>query len=622
VRGLRSDAWKPEGGQAAPLVTPAGDRTLLGSALRQVSEGLRGQRIAAVVVVTDGRTQDTEPTVVDTARALAALHGEPFPVFTVGVGTTDVARDIDVVRVLGPRAARKDDQVTLTAVVSTQGFEGDVDVLLHRGDTLIRTTRTRLAPGDGPQSIPITFTPDTEGSFQYRISIPTQPDETNTDNNLARHPLTVKDQKSKLLLVAAQPTYFYRYLKNALVVDPTIQLSCMLQSADPDFHQEGNIRITHYPETRKDLFAYDVVIFADVDPGAFSPEQLKDLKAFVAQFGGGFIFVAGQLYPAEVWAGTPVEDLLPVFLAAGGGADPLATRNLREPFQPRLTEQGLAHGITRLADTEEESHAIWSAFPGCYWYAPVSRAKRGAHVLAEHPYDRDEQGPMPLLVLWRHDLGRVLYCGVDGTWRWRFWVGDVYFNRFWVQAANFVGTYRVLGSGGRVQLTTDREDYTLGDRIYVEAQVFDASYQPTSDDAIAARIEVQGAKPKPVRLVRAKGSAGMFEGSFVADHPGSGMVTLDLGSDQDSRSFTVALPQSEFRHTTLDAKTLEDIANATQGEFLRLHEISQLAERIEAAGQEITTEIQDPVFDAPLIVILFLAIACTEWWLRKRAMLS
>jgi len=396
----------------------------------------------------------------------------------------------------------------------------------------------------------------------------------------------------------------------------------MLQSADPDFHQEGNIRITHYPETRKELFAYDVVIFADVDPGTFRPEQLEDLKAFVAQFGGGFIFTAGQLYPAEVWAGTPVEEILPVALASSAGADPLAARTLREPFQLRLTEQGIAHGITRLADTEPDSRAVWDAFPGCYWYAPVARARRGAHVLAEHPYDRDEQGPMPLLALWRHDLGRTLYCGVDGTWRWRFWVGDVHFNRFWVQAANFVGTYRVLGSGGRVQLTTDREAYTLGDRVFVEAQVFDASYQPTRDDAIEARIEMQGAEPTAVRLVQAKGSTGMFEGSFVADHPGSGVATLSLGSDQDARSFTVALPQSEFRHTTMDAAALEDIAAATQGQFLRLHEIDQLADRIEAAGQEITTEIQDPVFDAPLVVLLFLAIACTEWWLRKRGMLS
>jgi uncharacterized membrane protein len=622
VRGLRREAWKLGPGETAALVTPQGERTLLGAALRQVAEGLRGHRIAAMVVVTDGRAQDTDPTAVETARGLAALHAAPFPVFTVGVGTMDERRDIQMVRVLGPNAARKDDQVTLNAVVTTQGFEGEVDVLVHREKELVATVRTRLAPAEGPQTVPITFTPATEGSFEYRVSIPVQPDETNVDNNLARHPLTVKDQKSKLLLVSAQPTYFYRYLKNALLVDQSVELSCILQSADPDFHQEGNVRITHYPETRKELFAYDVVVFADVDPGAFRAEQLDDLKAFVGQFGGGFIFVAGQLHPVDAWAGTPVEELLPVLLTGTRAADPLDTRTLREPFQVRLTEQGRGHGITRLADTEEETREVWGNFPGCYWYAPVARAKLGSLVLAEHPYDRDEQGPMPLIVVGRYDPGRTLFCGLDGTWRWRFWVGDVHFNRFWVQAANFVGTYRVLGAGGRVQLATDREAYTLGDRVVVQAQVLDDSYRPAQDDALEAKIEMQGAEPRPVRLVRSRHSPGVFEGSFQADDPGAGMVTLALGSEQDSRSFSVTLPQSEFQHTTMDVATLEGIAAATQAQFLRLHEINQLADRIEAAGQEVTTEIQDPVFDAPLIVLLFLSIVCTEWWLRKRGMLA
>jgi hypothetical protein len=114
----------------------------------------------------------------------------------------------------------------------------------------------------------------------------------------------------------------------------------------------------------------------------------------------------------------------------------------------------------------------------------------------------------------------------------------------------------------------------------------------------------------------------VFEGSFQADDPGAGVLTLALGSEQDSRSFSVTLPQSEFQHTTMDVATLEGIAAATQGQFLRLHEIDQLPDRIEAAGQEVTTEIQDPVFDAPLIVLLFLSFVCTEWWLRKRGMLA
>ena len=72
----------------------------------------------------------------------------------------------------------------------------------------------------------------------------------------------------------------------------------------------------------------------------------------------------------------------------------------------------------------------------------------------------------------------------------------------------------------------------------------------------------------------------------------------------------------------MDASTLGQIAEASRGAFLRLDELDQLGDHIQAAGREITTELQDPVYDAPLIVILFMALVCTEWWFRKRGMLA
>jgi len=574
-------------------------------------------------VISDGRTQDVDPTAVEVARKLSAIHGEPFPVFTLGVGAMHEGKDIEVVKVLAPTAARKDDRVTFNAVVTTKGFEGDVDVLLKADDKLVKTVRAHLLPADGPQTIPIIYTPETTGTFRFTVSIPAEPDELSTENNAAQHVLAVKDARTKVLFVAGQPGYFYRFLKNALIVDPSIQLSCLLQSADPDFHQEGNVRITHYPETRQELFQFDVVVFADVEPVAFRREQLDDLKAFVGQFGGGFMMVAGPAYPADAWKGTPIEELLPVVLrGAAPAADLLTTKTLKEAFRPRLTEQGRVHGITQLGDSREGSVKVWESFPGCYWYHPVARAKPGSVVIADHPYDRDERGPMPLIVVGRYDPGRTLYCALDGTWRWRFWVGDLYFNRFWVQAINYVGSYRILGNSRRIQLATDKRTYCLGERIVVQAQALDDSFHPSQAEAIEAKLEMAGAPAQPVRLLPSRQGPGIFEGSFVAAKPGSGILSVSLGAEQESLSFSVSLPETEFQHPTMDAQTLTEVAEATRGTFLRLHVIDRLPERIQAAGHEVTREVQDPVFDAPAVVIVFLGLICSEWWFRKRGMLA
>ena len=623
LRGVAAGAWRRKGDDVPVLVVPKGTRTLLGRGMREAAESLRGHRIAAMVVLSDGRTQDADPTAVEAAKRLAILHGEAFPVFTVGVGSLVESRDIEVVKILAPNAVKKDDKVTFTAVVTSKGFEGDIEVQLHRDDQLVKTETVRLRDTDGPQTVPITYTPETKGSFRFRIAFTPQPDETSTENNQAIHVLTVKDEKTKVLFVAGQPSYFYRYLKNTLLVDASVELSCLLQSADPDFHQEGNVRITHYPEGRKELFEYDVIVFHDVDPTVFDAKQMQDLRAFVGQFGGGLILVAGPFHPVGLWTGTPVEEMLPVALGEGARtADPLAGGGLKEAFQARLTEQGRRHGIARLADTQDESLELWAELPGCFWYQPVARAKPGSVVLAEHPYDRDGRGPMPLIVVGRYDPGRALFCGLDGTWRWRFWVGDALFNRFWVQAINYVGSYRILGGSRRVQLATDKRDYSVGERVVVQAQCLDETYQPAQDEALEAKVEMAGAPPRTVRLVRSRHGAAIFEGTFDVTRPGTGVVSLSLGADQDSESFSVRLPETEFRNPTMDAETLRQIAKGTQGAFVRLHEVEQLDDLIQAAGREVTTEVQDPVYDAPIVVILFLGLACTEWWFRKRGMLA
>ncbi len=623
VRGVDPKLWRRNhSAETPPLVKPQGKRTLLGAALRQVADSLRGHRIAAVVVLTDGRAHDADPDAVESARRLGAIHGEPFPVFTIGVGAIREATDLEVLRILAPSAARKDDEVVFNAVVRSRGFEGEVEVLLQQDGKLAASRTVRLEDSTEPQVVRLPYTPRKAGTFRFSIVLPPQPDEASTENNAAQHILTVKDARTRVLLVAGRPSYFYRFLRNTLLVDSSVELSCWLQSADPDFIQDGNRRITHYPEDRKELFDYDVVIFHDVDASELREAQLADLRAFVGQFGGGFIMVAGPWFPPQEWKGTPVEELLPVVLRPGGGFDDLASRMFKEPFVPRLTEAGRRHGIALLADTVQESLDAWERLPGCYWYLPIARAKPGAVVLAEHPYDRDERGPMPLIVVARYDPGRVMFCGLDGTWRWRFWVGDRHFNRFWVQAINYVGSYRILGSSRRVQVATDKRTYSLGERVVVQVQCLDEGYQPSNAESLEARVESRGGRPETIALLPSRQGRGIFEGSFAPKRPGNYTLTVASGTEQDSVAITVRLPENEFQNPTMDAQTLDRIASVTHGSFMRLHVVDRLLGRVEAAGQEITTEIQEPIFDSPLTVILFMGLACAEWWFRKRRMLS
>ena len=48
------------------------------------------------------------------------------------------------------------------------------------------------------------------------------------------------DNNIAVLFVDGYPRWDYRYLKNSLLRDHTVKVSCLLTSADPSFRQEGS----------------------------------------------------------------------------------------------------------------------------------------------------------------------------------------------------------------------------------------------------------------------------------------------------------------------------------------------------------------------------------------------
>src|SRR5947208_10010488 len=107
-------------------------------------------------------------------------------------------------------------------------------------------------------------------------------------------------------------------------------------------------------------------------------------------------------------------------------------------FPFALTRFGKGTKFLQMEVNLEESDRRWAELPRHFW-GIVGRAKPGANVLA---YFRDEASIVPanekqfaeerqvrdnaLAALQNYGLGRVLYLGVDSTWRWRYRIGDTY----------------------------------------------------------------------------------------------------------------------------------------------------------------------------------------------------
>ena len=159
-----------------------------------------------------------------------------------------------------------------------------------------------------------------------------------------------------------------------MIRDQTVDISCLLTSADPTFAQEGDRPITRFPESLEEMLDYDVVIFGDVDPRQFSDAQLQLVSDFVAKRGGGFGMIAGPRWSPAMYRGTPIESILPVNISHVATTDDDAP--ITQGFRPALTKVGSDSSIFRFfADRMANEKYIREQIQPLFWYCKGITAK-------------------------------------------------------------------------------------------------------------------------------------------------------------------------------------------------------------------------------------------------------
>ncbi|MFW6125422.1 MAG: hypothetical protein ACOC46_04670, partial [Pirellulales bacterium] len=497
---------------------PAGEQTRLGAGLRSVLNDLRGTPPSAIVLLSDGINTDGE----SLADAAAYAARKQVPLYTVAIGDPEPVRDLELHDLLVDEVVFVNDQVTFEAKLTGWGVEGQqVDVVLHEADgDLPLATRTITAGSDGQATrLRLTFRPTRVGDFDYVLEARPVPREFQLANNRVGRRISVRDEKVKVLLVESAPRWEFRYLKNLLERDTTVELHTVLQQADPEYAQEDATALPVFPVRREDVFNYDVLIFGDVDPTFLSASVLQNVADFVQEKGGGLLMIAGPRHAPLDYRDTPLETILPIEISTAS-APPLDL-TITESFQPELTPEGRASPIFRFAAEEAESLRIWRALPGLFWLFEAPNVKPAAVVLATHPSRTGSDGKLPVFVMQFVGAGKCMFHATDDTWRWRYRVGDAFFARFWVQAIRFLSRSKLLGKDRGAELTADRREYRRGEPVNLRVRFTDESLVPLADDGVTVVLERQGHESRRVALERVPTARSIFEGIFTQAAEGS-----------------------------------------------------------------------------------------------------
>jgi uncharacterized membrane protein len=594
-----------------------GVRTQLGPALEAARQELTGVPLSGLVLVSDGADNSTG-SLTDAVMSLGARH---VPVFTVGVGRERFTKDIEVSRVEAPRNVLKGSSLVVDVMVSQRGYTGDkVQLIVEDGGQIVSTQSVTLS-GDG-EAIPIRVrVPTSEaGARVLTFRIPPQPGEMVAQNNTQQAIVNVSDRREKILYIEGEPRSEMRFLRAAVRDDKNLQIVTLQRMAKDQFRRfsvdDSLDLVTGFPKTRDELFSYKGIILGSIEASYFTGDQLRMLADFVSERGGGLLALGGRRALGEGgFAGTPVAEVLPVDF--GGGPNDKA--GYLNELKVDVTVPGSMHAATQIAEAESTSAKRWKTMPPVTSVNRVGRARPGATVLLTGtPTKGGEQ--QIVLAYQRYGRGKAIVFPVQDSWLWQMLndVEDVTFESYWRQLLRWL----VSDVPSRVMVAAAGDQSAPGDPVELNAEISDRTFLKVNNAAAVARVTSPSGNVSEMPLEWSVTRDGQYKATFTPSEKGLYRVDVRARMGTDSIVSDPAYVASgdlstEYFGAEMRAPLLKRIADETGGRFYTGDEVAQLAKDIVFTDAGNTVVDRKDLWDMPIVFLLILVLATSEWGYRK-----
>ena len=624
-RRERKDPHPDSGTSAgAQPSSPAGPQSLARALIRAASLP-SSQPVDHLLLVSDGLHLGPEPL----ARAAAEL---PAPVSTLAVGEPEI-RDVILERVSPPTFAYENDRALVSAELRSLGFSGEAPLRLLEvragGEREVATSQVTFPDGGGPVVGRVEFRTEAAGFRHYVLRVTPRAGELTERNNDLHFHLDVRPERIRVLFVEGEPSWEYRYVKQALERDPAADFHGLVRLPDNEwFYQGPEKRPDGKPVLRKpkdgfpipaeELDTFEVLILGDLERKVFErSDGFAIIDRYVRTRGAGLLTVGGlKVYAAGDYEGTTLARLLPFEIRRE------KKKQLINRFQVGLAGEGMMHSVMLLDYDPVENEKIWSQLPWVEGGNAVQRVKAGATRLLVHPDLRTRYGPRPVMAAWQAGRGRVLSSALDGTWHWRLAAKteEDYHRRFWGLAARWLaGDPRMRSSEAMI---AEDPVIQVGQPASFAVLLRDPDGNPVLDAKVQFSVEWSG---EPAYVLHAQcdpAAPGRYPLRFTPTTSGAHLVRSSVRLAEGSTSsqeLTVYAQgaRSEFLRVEPDAEAMSALAMAGSGSHALLedHETLRLPSLPERRR---VRPVVIELWQSPGLLILLTLCLCVEWAMRKR----
>lgn len=602
-------------------IIPDGDATDLQAATMGAITAAEGQPIAGVVLIGDG-AQTAATTGGGAGRAVRTLDSLGVPLWSVPIGSPRGeadSRDVAVDAVPESLQLFAGNQVDINFQVAARGLAGkDIPVRLtwidadgKAEETATRSVLARGAVDTIAVTIPVTAPPP--GTYQLKVSADVQDGELVITNNEQLSFVDVREGGGRIFYVFGNLDQEQTLVRRALRRFPDLDLTYRWIPTDTSSSWPVDLRDAFQPGK------YDIYILGDLDASSLGTRQLEQLASAV-DAGAALVMTGGfRSFDLGGYAGTPLENVLPVKLDASRrrsiDAEPSNKFQLTAPVVARLAK---THPITDLGGGNPSE--TWQELPSLLGANELVGPKvvPGVEVLLES--DREDS----LMVIGQFGGGRVAALAFDSTWRW--WRGgyDDLHRRFWRQLMLWLLSRDDSGDD-EILLQLDSRRFAADDPA-----AFRAVANADAGKLVAEVIDAD-AKVLPVDAAMQIDDEAVLSGELPRLAPGIYRLRV-RPVDGDSiapveQAFRVVDDSRELSSPMADPVFLRQLASLTANHGGAsfdpadvadlVDEIIQRRKRSESPVIEKTRLGDGPLTGWPMFLV-FAGCLSAEWWLRRR----
>lgn len=640
-----------------------GNYSSLGQSVSQLQDRFAARPVAGMILFTDGLATD------DIERLLQ--KDSDFPIYPVVYGSGDKLQDLSIQSASVVMSSFELAPATIDANIVAKGLAGE-DVVVRlvnaKGETL-DSQQVTCEGNDFARRVRFQFRPERSSeagvAFQFvevravlasedRADLPaglegvTSRQELTLANNSRQVGVQPGKGPFRLLYVAGRPNWEFKFLRRALSEDPELELNALIRIArkepkfsfrqkgvdtanplmagfgdDSDTEEQydepvlkpiGNDESLQagFPSGAEDLFRYHAIILDDVEAKFFTPQQMRLMREFVTQRGGGLMMLGGQeSFMGGEYDETPLSDLLPVYMRG---------REMSAQVQParyQLTREGELEPWLRLRESQSQELVRLQQMPEFLTWNRIQDSKPGASVLASLT---TVEGVQPAVVTQRFGKGRTLAFLVGDFWRWsmrRVSEDNDDHGQHWRQLARWITGDVPRRVSVEVE---DPEDAAGAHRIVV--RVRDAQYR-TQDNV---RVELLVTEPDGTVISASAKPHEKELGTYVADYwskaDGGYLCEIKVEDKGDEAlgietGWTAQPSAREFASIVPDTDFLQQIASRTGGRLVELEELDRFVTELSSEKVPVTESRVEPLWHRPWLILFALGCLVCEWAIRR-----